>query len=187
MKLGVHHVLAADVDDGYYALSVTDGEVGLIGTDIAGGGGETGPEGPAGPAGPQGDPGVPGTPGANGLTPSLRGVSTTSLAIGVGPKTFSLSTPMNVAFPVGAVVRASSDADPQNYMLGVVTAATTSSVELSIVETEGSGTKSDWTLVLAGYRGEQGPEGSAGFEGIYGPAGSLGPGPYPDGTVSFEY
>src|SRR5690349_7120934 len=70
--------------------------------------------------------GATGAAGSNGLTPALRATSTTSRSIGTGSKQFDIT--INVAFPVGSVVKASSDADPTNYVLGVVTSSSTTSV-----------------------------------------------------------
>lgn len=123
-----------------------------------------------------------GTAGTVGPSPTLRSTSTTSRSIATGSKQFDV-TEMPVAFQVGMVVRATSDADPNNYMAGMVTAATTTSVTLNVTEIGGSGTKTDWTLALGAFRGVAGPQGSA---NIFGPAGSV-PGPYPDGTVTYEY
>jgi hypothetical protein len=122
-----------------------------------------------------------GAVGPAGPSPTLRATSVTSRSIGTGSKQFDVA--MTVAFPVGMVVRITSDADPTNYMAGMVTAATTSSVTVNVAEIGGSGTKTDWTIVVGAFRGVEGPAGSA---NISGPAGSI-PGPYPDGTATYEY
>lgn len=127
-----------------------------------------------GAAGGDGDDGDPGGPGP---VHDMRGTSTDSELMAIGSKTFSLAAAMNAAFPVGTVVRASHDADPQQYMLGNVTAATTTSVTVNVVEMLGSGTYADWTIVVAGY---------SGIRHLWGAVGSL-PGPYADGTVTDEY
>ena len=103
--------------------------------------------------------GTPGTPGTDGKTPDLRGLSTTSLAIGTGNKTFTLSPAMNVPFPIGTVVRAYG-ATNTNYMTGFVTAATTTSVTINVTETGGVGTFASWTLVVSGFRGATGLKGT---------------------------
>lgn len=128
-----------------YRERTKDGITRLTGS--ASGGGEPGP------------PGEDGTDGTDGLTPQLRGTSTSSVAIGTGSKTFILPTPMNVAFPLGAIVRAYGS-NVNNYMTGVVTAATTSSVTINVTETGGVGTFNSWTLVLSGFRGANGQVGT---------------------------
>lgn len=117
--------------------------------------GPTGATGATGPTGPTGPTGATGATGATGLTPELRGVSVTSLAIGTGSKVFAISPAMNVAFPVGATVKAQG-ALAANYMVGVVTAATTTSVTLNVTEVGGSGTLASWTLTIGAYKGLDG-------------------------------
>lgn len=93
---------------------------------------------------------VKGADGSNGLTPALSAASTSSLTVGTGSKTFALSPSINVAFPIGAVVRAVG-ASPANYMVGVVTASSASSVTLNVTETGGSGTLASWTLAIGAF------------------------------------
>jgi len=110
---------------------------------------------------PQGLPGADGTNGTNGtngtdgLTPELRGLSVTSTTIGTGSKTFAISPSMNVAFPVGSFVRAQG-ASTANWMGGLVTAASTSSVTINVVENGGSGTFASWTLTISSNKGVDG-------------------------------
>lgn len=106
-----------------------------------------------------GTPGTPGEDGVDGKTPDLRATSTSSVTIGTGSKTFALSPAMNVAFPVGAVVRAYGAVNT-NYMTGVVTASAVGSVTINVTETGGVGTLSSWTLVVSGFRGPTGPKGT---------------------------
>ena len=101
--------------------------------------------------GAQGSAGTNGTNGSNGLTPTLRGTSTTSQAITVGSKTFAVSG-LNVAFPIGATVKIQA-ALSQNYMVGLVTASTTTSVTVNVLEINGSGTFSSWTLMIGAFSG----------------------------------
>lgn len=114
--------------------------------------GDTGAKGDKGDQGIQGIQGIQGVPGE---TPSLRGLSVTSQAIGTGSKTFAIAPSMNVAFPVGATVKAQGAA-AANYMVGVVTSATTTSVTINVTEVGGSGTFASWTLTLGAYRGADG-------------------------------
>lgn len=103
--------------------------------------------------------GTDGAPGANGLTPSLRGLSITNWTIGTGSKTFVISPAMNVAFPVGSFVRAQG-ASSLNWMAGLVTAATTTSVTINVLEIGGSGTYASWTLTLSANQGATGAQGT---------------------------
>lgn len=93
--------------------------------------------------------------GAVGPLPNQSATSTTSNLIGIGSKTFALSPAMNAAFPVGITVKAQGAA-AANYMVGVVTASSTTSVTINVTETGGSGTFASWTLVLGSYRGLDG-------------------------------
>lgn len=104
-----------------------------------------------GAQGSAGTNGTNGTNGSNGLTPTLRGTSTTSQDITVGSKTFAVSG-LNVAFPIGATVKIQA-ALSQNYMVGLVTASTTTSVTVNVLEINGSGTFSSWTLMIGAFSG----------------------------------
>lgn len=95
--------------------------------------------------------------GATGLTPSLRGTSTTSHAISIASKTFAVSG-LTVSFPVGQTVKVMGVA-PENYMVGEVTASTTTSVTVNIREIDGTGTFASWTITPGAYTGTQGPPG----------------------------
>lgn len=109
--------------------------------------------------GPPGTPGTDGTDGTDGLTPQLRGVSTSSVTIGTGSKTFAISPAMNVAFEVSTMVRATGSTST-NYMTGIVTAATTTSVTINVLETGGIGTFANWTLTVSGLKGATGDKGT---------------------------
>lgn len=90
-----------------------------------------------------------------GPLPDLRGLSVTSLAIATGSKTFAISPAMNSAFPVGSTVKAVG-ASSANYMVGEVTASSTSSVTILVSEIGGSGTFASWTLTIGAYKGLDG-------------------------------
>lgn len=97
---------------------------------------------------------------------SFIGTSTTSLAIGLGAKTFT--TQLTKTFLPGLYVQARSQANPTvNYMYGTVTSytAATGALILNIVEIGGSGTLADWSLYTAGARGGAGP--IAGIRQLY--------------------
>lgn len=98
-----------------------------------------------------------GTNGSTGATGAgYGGTSTTSLAIGTGSKAFT--TAAGKAWVAGSRVRAASNADPDgDWMEGVVSSysGTTLTVLMDLVA--GSGTHTDWNLTLGGERGATGP------------------------------
>jgi hypothetical protein len=137
-----------------------------------------GPPGPQGPTGPQGDPGVNGSNGLQGLQgvqgppgPSYVGTSTTSLAVALGSQTFT--TQAGLAYSVGARARASSLSAPTNFMEGIITAYSGTTLTINADLIGGSGTYADWNFNIAGAAG--GPAGPAGAAGPVGPAGAAGP------------
>lgn len=94
---------------------------------------------------PAGDPGPPGSA-------DIVGTSATSLTIGLGAKMFT--TQANKGWGIGARLRASVTASPDaNWMEGVVTAYSGSSLTISVDATNGAGTHAGWTINLAGQRG----------------------------------
>lgn len=113
-----------------------------------------GPQGPQGNVGPQ---------GPVGLTPQLSASSTTSIMLGGGTKTFALSPAMNVPFAIGAFVRIFYNPSAAYYMAGTVTASTTTSVTVNVIETGSGGgsTLADWNIALSGSKGAQGAQGNA--------------------------
>ena len=149
----------------------TQGLTGAIGAT-----GATGPQGPIGLTGSQGPQGATGATGATG--PQGAGYtagSTTSLAIGVGSKTFT--TQSGLAYTVGARVRAASNATPTNYMEGLVTSYVGSTLVINADTTGGSGTAADWNINLAGNvgaTGASGPQGAIGPQGATGATGATG-------------
>jgi hypothetical protein len=95
--------------------------------------------------GPAGDPGPPGSA-------DIVGTSATSLTIDLGAKMFT--TQANKGWGIGARLRASVTASPDaNWMEGVVTAYSGSSLTISVDATNGAGTHAGWTINLAGQRG----------------------------------
>ncbi len=94
----------------------------------------------SGPAGP---------PGAGG--PGYAATSASSVAIGIGPKSFT--TQAGLAYSAGARARASAAADTANSMEGLVTGYAGTTLTINVTRTSGSGTHADWTLNLAGDPG----------------------------------
>lgn len=117
----------------------------------------------AGPTGPTGATGATG--------PSYAATSTTSLLIGTGTKAFT--TQAGLAYLAGARVRASSAANTANWMEGVVTAYSSTTLTVSVDLVGGSGTLADWNINLAGARGAtgatgpEGPQGTLAVEGLF--------------------
>lgn len=104
---------------------------------------------------------VGGAPGANGADgPGYTATSTTSLAIGTGSKAFT--TQAGLAYSAGARVRASSAANTSNWMEGLVTSYSGTTLAVNVTHTNGSGTLADWNLNVAGEVGEDGTSGSDG-------------------------
>jgi len=91
----------------------------------------------------------------------LTGTSTSSVAIGTGSKAFT--TQSSKFFDVGNFVLIVDDAAPAtNWMFGQVTAYSGTSLTVNVVVVGGSGTKSAWTIRVAGARGATGDTGPAG-------------------------
>jgi hypothetical protein len=90
--------------------------------------------------------------------------SSTSLAITVASKTFTIET--GRIFQLGQFVIAASAANPANYMFGQVTAhnSSTGSLTVDVLAIGGSGTKTDWLISLAGPRGAAGTNGTNGVD-----------------------
>ena len=86
-----------------------------------------------------------GPQGPNG--PGYAATSTTSLAIAAGAQTFI--TLSGLAYSGGARARASSAANGANYMEGLITSYSGTSLVLNVDTTGGSGTYADWNLNLA--------------------------------------
>jgi len=83
--------------------------------------------------------------------------SATSTTIGTGSKTFT--TNLNVtgtAFAVGTRVRVAYTTTPANFMEGVITAYSTTSMTVNVDSTGGSGTYAAWSISVAGIQGNSG-------------------------------
>lgn len=97
-------------------------------------------------------PGVPGTPGSAAVV----GTSLSNVAIGLGPKTFTIVED-DRAWGTGARLRISSDANPgTHWMEGVVTdydsGTDTLDIDIDLIGA-GSGSRADWTINIAGQEG----------------------------------
>jgi hypothetical protein len=72
-------------------------------------------------------------------------------------------------------VRIASTATPSNFMEGVITSFTASSLVVNVDLIGGSGTIASWAIGVAGAVGSTGPQGATGTTGATGPAGPTGP------------
>ncbi len=107
-------------------------------------------------------PTVPETPGVIYTLTALPQIgigyynqtSTTSTLIGTGSKTFTVSTTAtSSAFTVGTRVRVAYTTTPANFMEGVITAFSGTSMTVNVDTTGGSGTFALWTISVAGQNG----------------------------------
>lgn len=106
--------------------------------------------------GSNGSTGAQGPGGAGYLASSA-----TSLTIGTGTQT--LTTSSGLAYRAGDVIKIADTAAPStNYMLGTITSYSSTSMVASVTETAGSGTKTAWTISLAGKTGTTGTAGTNG-------------------------
>jgi hypothetical protein len=80
--------------------------------------------------------------------------STTSVTIGTGSKTFTVSIPAtSTAFTVGSRVRVAYATTPADFMEGVITSFTGTTMVVNVDLTGGSGTFALWTVSIAGNQG----------------------------------
>ena len=126
-----------------------------------------------GPQGATGATGLQGPTGTNGTNSPITRTSTSSLAIGVGTKSFAYSTVWNLGWVVGSRLRASNSAT--NYMEGVVTDVSSTSVTINVDNISGSGTYNSWSIGIAGDKGATGAQGPQGIQGATGATGATGP------------
>jgi hypothetical protein len=87
--------------------------------------------------------------------------TTSSFAIGLGSVT--VATQIGLAYSVGARARLASYSAPTNWIEGQVTAYDGSgNLTVTADLANGTGTFANWTINVAGVRGQQGPQGAAG-------------------------
>lgn len=129
-----------------------------------------------------GDKGETGSTGSTGATgPGYAATSTTSLATaGTGSKTFT--TQAGLAYTVGARVRATS-VGTSEWMEGVVTSYSGTSLQVTMDLNSGTGTNADWNINLAGQRGATGATGATGSTGATGAGLDYDLGPVADNTA----
>lgn len=95
--------------------------------------------------------GAQGAAGNNGLNADMTRSSNTSNVIGTGSKTFTYASSSNLGWAIGTRLRVANSAT--NWMEGVVTAVSSTSVTITADLTNGSGTLASWTITIAGERG----------------------------------
>lgn len=170
------------------------GSIGVTGSTGATGAGATGATGSQGPTGPTGDTGSAGSTGPTGATgnsggtgttgptgatgPGYSGVNSTStITIGTGLKTFTLTSSYAGAFITGDRVRAIHTTTPTYYMEGYANYVGGGSLLITVDVAVGSGSHNDWNFSIAGIVGATGPTGAASsVAGPTGPTGATGAG-----------
>ncbi len=103
---------------------------------------------------------------AAGYAAALSGTSTTSTAVGTGSKTLTTQAAKQFA-PGQFVIIARTSAPTTTWMQGQVTAynSGTGSLTVSVSDIAGSGTYTDWSILLCGQRGATGATGANGADG----------------------
>jgi hypothetical protein len=118
-----------------------------------------------GTAGADGSDGSNGSNGSNGAVGAgYTATSTTSLLIEVASKQFT--TQAGLAYTVGARARASSAAGPTNYVEGLVSGYSSTTLTINVDRIGGTGTKADWNINLVGDVGATGSTGASGVDDI---------------------
>jgi hypothetical protein len=120
--------------------------------------GTTGATGATGAQGATGSTGVAGTNGTNGANGAngagYAATSATSVAIATGSATFT--TQSGLAFSAGARARASYSSNTADYMEGLVTSYSGTTLVINVDTTGGSGTFTSWNINVAGNVGATG-------------------------------
>ncbi len=88
----------------------------------------------------------------------LRGTSVSSVAIGVGSKSFTTQT--GKFFDAGMWLLITSGADPTNYFHGYSTSYVGAGLTVMVTNIGGSGTFADWTIRVSGTQGAIGTPGA---------------------------
>lgn len=102
-----------------------------------------------------------GSPGSTGPAgPSYAATSATPLAIATGSKTFT--TQAGLAYQSGTRARATDTSILTNWVEGVVTSYSGTSLTILVDQISGSGTPANWNISVAGERGTAGSTGASG-------------------------
>lgn len=86
---------------------------------------------------------------ANTVFVGGRDVSTTTVAVGTGSKTFTVR--FGATYAAGTTIRVINSTDQTKTMEGTVTSSTSSSLVLNVTATTGSGSASSWEVNPNGY------------------------------------
>lgn len=97
--------------------------------------------------------------GSASTAAGFTATSASSLAIGTGAKVFAVGT--GKSFQAGEYILAADQADPANYMHGLVTGYSGANLTVNVTSTGGSGTKTAWNVALSGPAGPTGATGAA--------------------------
>lgn len=87
-----------------------------------------------------------------GLVAAMTATSGSSVAIGTGPKLFTVEAAK--AFQPGMWLNIASDADETNFMNGIVTGYSGTTLNMLIDNVGGTGTFADWIISLSGSQGQ---------------------------------
>ncbi|HJP90242.1 MAG TPA: signal peptidase I [Candidatus Limnocylindrales bacterium] len=152
------------VQGAVWNLLAAKGATGATGAPGAPGApGAAGPSGAAGPAGPAGS--------------GYAATSTTSVSLGIGGRSFT--TQSGLAY--GPNIRVRIAYDTANYLEGIVSSYSGTTLVVGVDRVVGAGTYASWTIGVAGdvgatgATGATGPAGATGDTGPAGPAGPTGP------------
>ena len=105
-----------------------------------------------------------GATGGTGATgPGYYATSSTSYTIGGGDKTFIVAT--GLAYSAGDYIRLHSAATPTAWVYGIVLSYSSVSLGVSPLQSNGSGTYTDWVFSLSGKTGDAGSTGDTGPTG----------------------
>lgn len=96
----------------------------------------------------------------------FQDTSSSSVAIGTGAKTFTVSA--GKLFAVGQELMIASAANVANYMHGQVTGYSGTTLNVTVTDIGGSGTKADWVISVSGTQGPTGATGATGSTGATG-------------------
>src|SRR5260221_1760561 len=100
-------------------------------------------------------------------TATQQATSTTSLTIGTGSKTLTISA--GKAFQAGQWVLIQETSNSANQMLGQITAYGGTSLTVNVTATGGAGTHADWTIALTNSPAAAGYQPPVGFGNVTGP------------------
>jgi len=96
-----------------------------------------------------------GAQGGNGVNSTILTNSVSSVSIDVSSKTFTYASATNLGWMVGSRLRAANSST--NWMEGVVTSVSATSVTILVDLISGTGTFSSWNIALAGEKGQLTP------------------------------